>query len=341
MASSKKTASKTPGKVPTINFGDGDGGPGPLPNPTNIGEAIVAIMDEVGYVRKSKGAQLSYTYAEEAQLIAAVRPWMVHYGVFMNVTDIRDVNEQDRPRERGGNTRLVSLTSGIRFTHAASGTFIDVVARGEGADVSDKANNKAQTCAFKYAIRQTFCLETGDDPDRTNPAVPQGSRTGALANPAQAEEDPWAWSEQQGPPPEAEMAEPPAPPDTKKAPAPDDKKASTPKPKLAQVHISAGPVRVEYDKWIQRLITRYPAYSLQKQGQPTELPDLNHIRATAVSLNYAEITDANYQDVLQAIAKHAAEKSGTPAPAPDKPKATSGGPAKRPTNDEALKRAGF
>ena len=43
--------------------------------------------------------------------------------------------------------------------------YIDVTAPGEGADSGDKSGNKANTCAYKYALRQTFVIETGDDPD--------------------------------------------------------------------------------------------------------------------------------------------------------------------------------
>jgi hypothetical protein len=58
----------------------------------------------------------------------------------------------------------ITLDAIIRFTHAASGTFIEVMSSGEGSDTRDKASNKALTGAYKYAIRRTFCIETGDDP---------------------------------------------------------------------------------------------------------------------------------------------------------------------------------
>ena len=54
----------------------------------------------------------------------------------------------------------------LRFSHAPSGTSIDVTAVGEGSDAGDKGANKAMTGLYKYALRQTFCIETGDDPDK-------------------------------------------------------------------------------------------------------------------------------------------------------------------------------
>ena len=46
-----------------------------------IHEAINAVMDEVGYVKKSKAANLNYSFAGEAALIAAIRPSMVGHGI--------------------------------------------------------------------------------------------------------------------------------------------------------------------------------------------------------------------------------------------------------------------
>lgn len=335
MATSKKAASKTL-TGPPINFGAGPDFDGPAetdlpPQPADIDGAILAVMEQVGYVRKRKGEQLNYTYASEAALIAAIRPWMVHFGVYMRVVDIREVSEVDRPRDRGGNTRVASLTSTVRLTHAPSRTFVDVTARGEGADVSDKANNKAQTGAYKYALRQTFCIETGNDPDTSSPAVPGPTSRAPVAKQADA-------GDYDGPPPDedeeramAEQAEAGSAPEAPPAPP-------TSKPKLAQVHISAG-VRKEFDTWVKRLIKKYPEYSLQREGKPTEFPDLPHLRGSALSLNFTEVTDDNFKKVLEAIAQHAAEKAGKAGTAPAKPKGT--GAAKRPTNDEALKRAGF
>ena len=50
-------------------------------------------------------------------------------------------------------------------TFAIPGSSITVQAVGEGADAGDKASYKAATGLYKYALRQTFCIETGDDPD--------------------------------------------------------------------------------------------------------------------------------------------------------------------------------
>lgn len=132
----------------------------------NIHEAIVAVMKEVGYVQKQKAAELRYTFAGEAALIAALRPPMVEHGIYMAVIEIKDIQTLQYTTKSGTSMFKVSLVAVIRFTHAPSGTFTDVMATGEGADSGDKSFNKALTGAYKYALRETFCIETGDDPDK-------------------------------------------------------------------------------------------------------------------------------------------------------------------------------
>ena len=134
--------------------------------PKNIHEAIVAIMYEVGYVQKTKAAALNYTFAGEAALIAAIRPWLVHYGVYVHVAEVTEFAQLQYETANGKPMLNTTLRVTMRFTHAPSGTYIDVDARGEGSDSGDKSSNKALTGAYKYALRQTFCIETGDDPDK-------------------------------------------------------------------------------------------------------------------------------------------------------------------------------
>ncbi len=131
----------------------------------NVHEAIVAIMEQVGYVQKVKSPNLNYTFAGEAGLISAIRPWMVAYGVFVSVVSISDVVHEWYQTANGKQMVNTTLHATIRFFHAPSATSFDVVALGEGSDTGDKSINKAATGAYKYALRQTFCIETGDDPD--------------------------------------------------------------------------------------------------------------------------------------------------------------------------------
>jgi hypothetical protein len=132
----------------------------------NIHEAINAVMQEVGYVKKSRSSGVSYSFAGEAALIAAIRPAMVENGIYMHVLKIDNVTRENVTTAKGSLMTNTLITATIRFTHAQSGTFIDSASTGEGFDSGDKSANKAMTGLYKYAMRQTFCIETGDEPDK-------------------------------------------------------------------------------------------------------------------------------------------------------------------------------
>lgn len=135
-------------------------------NKENIHTAIISVMDKVGYVKKQSAQGLRYTYTGEAALIAAIRPHMIANDITMHVSRVDDRAESVYQTSKGTSMNRVSLTVTVTFTHALSMTSIVVESRGEGADVGDKATPKAMTAAYKYALRQTFVIETGDDPDK-------------------------------------------------------------------------------------------------------------------------------------------------------------------------------
>lgn len=173
----------------------------PMAPHKDIHAAINAVMTEVGYVQKTHKQGLGYSFAGEKALIEALRPSMVSHGIYCHVAGVQDVRHAEIPTRNGGVMQRVTIVATVRFTHAGSGTSIDCMATGEGMDSGDKASNKAMTGAYKYALRQTFCIETGDDPDDSRPEndmAPRGNQAPApngAARPAPAPAangDPWA-----------------------------------------------------------------------------------------------------------------------------------------------------
>ena len=135
-------------------------------NGLGIGKAILEVMGSVGYVQKQSASGLQYTYASESALIAALRPAMIEAGVFCYIVEIPSIEQLPYVTSNGKAMNRTIAHGIVRFGHPESGTFIDVHAMGEGADIGDKAGNKAATGLLKYALRQTFLIETGDDPDQ-------------------------------------------------------------------------------------------------------------------------------------------------------------------------------
>jgi len=158
-------------------------------NKANIHTALLQVMGDVGYVQKQGkmvfGAT-KYNYAGESDLIAALRPSLIKAGITFYCLSSKGINCDDVVTEKYDKYQkqtVVQLNHRhcaeyvFRFTHAESGTYIDACAIGDGLDAGDKAAYKAATGALKYALRQTFIIETGDDPDKVSSESQGGTPT--------------------------------------------------------------------------------------------------------------------------------------------------------------------
>ena len=134
----------------------------------NIWEAQLAVMHEVSYVQK-KGrvgtGKFSYSFAGEADLIAEIRPSMVKHGIVMYPTSCEVIKTEDYETRNGNRVSLLLTKRTFVFAHADSGTLCEIQVFGEASDGGDKRASKAMTLAKKYALREFFLIETGDDPD--------------------------------------------------------------------------------------------------------------------------------------------------------------------------------
>ena len=132
----------------------------------DIYQALNEVMKDVGYVQKERSTGINYSYAGEVALIKAIRPHFVKHGIVIHPFAVKEVHGDAYKTKGGVNMNRATVVITYRIAHAPSGSFIDVTVTGEGADIGDKTFNKALTGAYKYALRQTLMIETGDDPDK-------------------------------------------------------------------------------------------------------------------------------------------------------------------------------
>jgi len=144
-----------------------------IENNTNLYMAILEVYKKVGYVQKTgemAGYGAGYKYAGESDLINAIRPELVKNGILFNCHEISEIETREVRKEDKYGKIAVSFHFSAKFTfvftHAETGERLFVKAMGKGVDNGDKAEYKAMTGALKYALRQTFVIETGDDPDK-------------------------------------------------------------------------------------------------------------------------------------------------------------------------------
>lgn len=138
------------------------------PETKNVYEAVNYVMQQVGYVQKQKAGGLQYTFAGEPALIRAIRPHMVKVGLFVYPSSMIELTAEPFTSKKGAVINVSKLAAIYCFHHAPSDTKFFVSVIGKGMDSGDKDSNKAMTAAFKYALRQTLMIETGDDPDKTS-----------------------------------------------------------------------------------------------------------------------------------------------------------------------------
>ncbi|HEY1066995.1 MAG TPA: ERF family protein [Pirellulales bacterium] len=129
--------------------------------------AKLAVMERVPYLQKDTAKGLTYSFASESGLIEKLHPAMRETGLTWGPVAVQLLEASDYQTRHGVVMFRVRVLVVYRLTHAASGTFEEYHALGEASDNGDKGCAKAMTIAQKYALRQAFLIETGDDPDRT------------------------------------------------------------------------------------------------------------------------------------------------------------------------------
>lgn len=155
------------------------------PTKPTVVEALTAVMNAVGAIgktRKVEGAgDRGYKFRGIDEFLNAVHPALIAHGVVLmpEVLD-REVRQFERTTAKGaaGMTTQVWLT--MRFTfYGPAGDSLVAVTCGEGADVSDKATNKAMSAALKYALMQGLMIPLEDMADSdADPSEVEGSRGG-------------------------------------------------------------------------------------------------------------------------------------------------------------------
>lgn len=168
-----------------------DKDPGPkaqmMSGKPTLADAVLAVMKAVPYVQKSKAKNLNYTFASEAELINRLHDAMLEAGLSFSPTGMELLLHEQYQTAKGSAMNHVIVRCSYLLHHAPSDGRKTIQTLGEASDTGDKAVPKAMTCAFKYALREMFLIETGDDPD-TQPSDQGNERQSSMISPHQAAE---------------------------------------------------------------------------------------------------------------------------------------------------------
>lgn len=153
----------------------------PEPLPT-VFQALQAVMREMKAVGKdSVNEQQRFKFRGIDAVMNAAHPLFAEHGVLMVPTVLERIAES-RETKSGGTMNVVHLRIRYRF-YGPSGDCLDAEVWAEAQDSADKATNKALAAGMKYALFQTLCIPTEDQPDadRETVAASRASDGQALA----------------------------------------------------------------------------------------------------------------------------------------------------------------
>jgi hypothetical protein len=140
----------------------------------NIYEKLSKVTEEITAVAKNLSVgygKSSYKAVGEADVLAAVKPAEIKYGVYSfpasrEIVDSAVLTSIDKD----GNEKrqlFMRVKTVYRFVNMEKPEeYVDMVTYGDGVDPGDKAPGKAMTYADKYGLLKAYKIITGDDPDQ-------------------------------------------------------------------------------------------------------------------------------------------------------------------------------
>lgn len=142
----------------------------------SIYNSMLAVQEELTAITKdSQNSQQGWKFRGVDSVMNTLHPILVKHKIFVTpkVLDIQRSSTVSK-KETTYNGRTEKKDSVLNYATATveynfydeSGESISVTVVGEGMDSGDKATSKALSVAYKYAMFQTFCIPTEDDPDK-------------------------------------------------------------------------------------------------------------------------------------------------------------------------------
>lgn len=138
-----------------------------MQNAPKVLQAIVNIteaLSKIGIAKGRKNSQQGYSFRGIDDVYQALAPLLAQHKLCMlPVVLERSVNE--RTTKNGTALFYVSLMVAFDLISAEDGSERRIITAGEAMDSGDKATNKAQSAAYKYAAIMAFCIPTEGDSD--------------------------------------------------------------------------------------------------------------------------------------------------------------------------------
>jgi len=126
--------------------------------------AVQADLCKVGISKDRKNLTQNYAFRGIDDIYGAVAPLLSTHGLCI-LPNYRNRAMEIAESKQGGNLFYVTVEGVFDFVCVNDGSKHTVTMFGEAMDSGDKATNKAQSAAYKYACLQVFCIPTEGDND--------------------------------------------------------------------------------------------------------------------------------------------------------------------------------
>jgi hypothetical protein len=155
----------------------------------SLAARLVGVMGDVTNLEKDGQMQGggNYRYLSEEKVVSALHAAFVKHGIVIAPTAMEVLGNRES-KTGSGNTMITSRIL-VTYTLMNPDDPKDVIvgqALGEGSDIGDKVLNKCMTAAYKYFLRETCMISTGDDPDHE--ASQESRPTPVAAKPVSAKQ---------------------------------------------------------------------------------------------------------------------------------------------------------
>ena len=148
----------------------------------NLFQRMSKVTEGLRTVRKnltvSTGGNKGYQAVSERDILNAVKPLEIKYGIFSypysrEIVESHMLESESTYTDKAGNqtvstktTFMIRLKTVYRFVNMDDlGEFIDMITFADGLDSQDKGCGKAMTYGDKYALMKAYKISTGDEPD--------------------------------------------------------------------------------------------------------------------------------------------------------------------------------
>jgi hypothetical protein len=133
----------------------------------NVYECIAAVSADLtkeGIGKDRQNKSQGYNFRGIDDCYNALAPLLAKHHLVV-LPRVVSVTREERQSSKGGALYFVFVEVEFDFVSAKDGSKATARTVGEAMDSADKASNKAQSAAYKYAAFQVFCIPTEGDND--------------------------------------------------------------------------------------------------------------------------------------------------------------------------------